>query len=213
VTAEPFARSDQMNWLGTVIHVVLLYLCLGVIVTALRPTPRSLIRQGFRRESQRFNKTLALVICCIISVIAIVLWPIIWVTNIRAASSHTDGLRSRGAGPTPRTLLDQALEASGILIVGGYRRLARSQRCAPTAKTSDEKIMEIYQKVGTAFRQAANQRGERIPAGVMNFIVWKFLQVDETLGDAMVDEHLAYELEKYAREGLRDDYKRDLYLF
>jgi hypothetical protein len=75
------------------------------------------------------------------------------------------------------------------------------------------RIMEIYQKVGTAFRQAANQRGERIPAGVMNFIVWKFLQVDETLGDAMVDEHLAYELEKYAREGLRDDYKRDLYLF
>jgi hypothetical protein len=63
------------------------------------------------------------------------------------------------------------------------------------------------------FVRLATQRGERIPAGVMNFIVWKFLQVYETLGNAMVDEHLAYELEKYAREGLRDDYKRDLYLF
>jgi hypothetical protein len=202
-----------MNWLGTVIHLVLLYLCLGVIVTALRPTPRSLIRQGFRRESQRFNKTLALVICCIISVIAIVLWPIIWVTNIRAACSHRDVPRSRRAEPAPSTLLDQALEASEILIVGGYRRLAASRECAPTSNTSDEKIIEIYQKVGTAFRQVADQRGERIPAGVMNFIVWKFLQVYETVGDAMVDEHLAYELEKYAREGLRDDYKRDLYLF
>jgi hypothetical protein len=67
-------------------------------------------------------------------------------------------------------------------------------------RTSDEKIMEIYQKDATAFRQVADQRGERIPAGVMNFIVWKFLQVYETLGKAMVDEHLAYEIEKYARK-------------
>jgi hypothetical protein len=56
-------------------------------------------------------------------------------------------------------------------------------------------------------------RTPRGSAGVMNFMVWKFLQLDERFGDAMVDEHLAYELEKYAREGLRDDYKRDLYLF
>jgi hypothetical protein len=47
----------------------------------------------------------------------------------------------------------------------------------------------------------------------MNFIVWKFLQIYETLGDAMVDEHLAYEVEKYHKEGLRHDYKQDLYLF
>jgi hypothetical protein len=80
-------------------------------------------------------------------------------------------------------------------------------------RTSDEKIMEIYQKDATAFRQVADQRGERIPAGVMNFIVWKFLQIYETLGDAMVDEHLAYEVEKYHKEGLRHDYKQDLYLF
>jgi hypothetical protein len=76
-----------MNWLGTVIHLVLLYLCLGVIATALRPTPRSLIRQCLRQESQRFNKILAVLICCIISLIAVALWPIIWITNIRAAAA------------------------------------------------------------------------------------------------------------------------------
>jgi hypothetical protein len=197
----------------TIIHFVLLYLLLGVIATAGRPTIQSVIREGFRRQSQRFNNGLVLLMACFVIFAAVGLWPIIWITNIRAASSRRDVARSRGAGPIPCTLLDQAQEASAVLTVGGYRRLGASQGCAPTSKTSDQKIIEIYEKVGTAFRQVANQCGERIPSGVMNFIVWKFLQVYETLGDAMVDEHLAYELEKYTREGLRDDYKRDLYLF
>jgi hypothetical protein len=197
----------------TIIHLVLLYLLFGVIATAGRPTIRSVIREGSRRESQRFNKGLVLLMACFVIFAAVGLWPLIWITNIRAASSRGDLARSRGAGPIPCTLLDQAEEVSAVLIVGGYRRLGASQGCAPTSKTSDQKIIQIYQKVGTAFRQAANQSGERIHAGVMNFIVWKFLQVYETLGDAMVDEHLAYEVEKYHREGLRHDYKQDLYLF
>jgi hypothetical protein len=180
---------------------VLLYLFLGVIVTAFRPTPRSLIKQGFRRESQRFNKSLAVLVCCIVSFVAVALWPIIWITNIRAASNK------------PRTLFDDAQEAAGKLIVSGYRRLAESQGCAPSAKTSDRKIFEVYQKVGTAFRQVADQRGERLRAGVMNFIVWKFLQAYEMYGDAVADSHLEYELDKYAREGLRHDYEQDLNLF
>jgi hypothetical protein len=110
----------------------------------------------------------------------------------------------------PRTLLNQAQEAAGILIVGGYRRLAASQGCAPTSKTSDQKIIEIYQKVGTAFREAAVQRRERIPAGVMNSIVWNFLQIYEFSGDAMVEAHLADELQNYSQQGLRPDYNHDL---
>jgi hypothetical protein len=117
------------------------------------------------------------------------------------------------AAKTPHRFVDQAQQAAGTLIVSGYRRLAASEGCAPSGKTSDTKILEIYQKVGTAFREVAEQRGERLPAGAMNFIVLKFLQVYEDLGDAMVDPHLEYELQKYAREGLRDDYKRDLQLF
>src|ERR1700745_4094807 len=79
-----------MNWLRSIIHVVPLYLFLGFIITAFRPTPRSIITKCFQRESQRFNKSLALLICCIISLIAVALWPIIWITNIRAASSEKE---------------------------------------------------------------------------------------------------------------------------
>jgi hypothetical protein len=115
-----------------------------------------------------------------------------------------------GDAEKPRTIADQAQEAARILIVGGYRRLAASQGCAPTSKTSDQKIIEIYRKVATAFRQAAEKRGERIRAGVMNFIVWHFLQAYEDLGDAMVESHLAYEVQKYSEGGLRPDYNRNL---
>jgi hypothetical protein len=87
VTAKPSREADQMNWLGTVIHLVLLYLFLGVVVTALRSMPRSVINQCLRYESQRLNKTLAVLICCIISLIAVALWPIIWITNIRTAAA------------------------------------------------------------------------------------------------------------------------------
>jgi hypothetical protein len=76
-----------MNWLRSIIHVVPLYLFLGFIITAFRPTPRSIITKCFQRESQRFNKSLALLICCIISLIAVAPWPIIWITNIRAAAA------------------------------------------------------------------------------------------------------------------------------
>ena len=44
----------------------------------------------------------------------------------------------------------------------------------------------------------------------MNHIVWHFLQAYEDLGDAMVESHLGYEVQKYAKEGLRPDYNRNL---
>jgi hypothetical protein len=161
-----------------------------------------------RRESQKFNKSLALVICCIVSIIAVAIWPIIWVTNIVLAGAE-HGVRAA----SPRTLFDDAQEAAEVLIVGSYRRLAATQECAPTSKTSDEKIIEIYRQVVTGFREAAGQRGERIPAEVMNFIVWKFLQAYELFEDAGVESHLAYELQNYSQQGLRPDYRRDLKLW
>lgn len=118
-----------------------------------------------------------------------------------------------GSTEQPRTMLDEAQEVSGKLIVAGYRHLATQQGCAPTAKTSDQQIIEMYKKVGTAFREVSDQRGERLPAGTLNYIVWKFLQVSEMLGHEMVDQHLAYETQKYLQEGLRHDYQQDLKLF
>ena len=116
--------------------------------------------------------------------------------------------------PQPkRTLLDDVQDAGGKLVVGGYRRIAAQRGCAPTAKTSDAKIIEIYARVGTAFRDVANERGEPFPAAIHNNIVLFFLQLSETMGDAMMESHLAYELDKFRSHGLRSDYKQPLNLF
>ena len=104
------------------------------------------------------------------------------------------------------------LDELHAITVRSYRTIAVQRGCAPTAKTSDEKILEIYSSVATAFRQVAEQRGERIPALNLNFIVWKFLQVYEMMGEQMLQEHLQYEVEKYLASGLRPDYLRELRL-
>ena len=79
--------------------------------------------------------------------------------------------------------------------------------------TSDEKIIEIYSRVVTAFCQAAKQRGETIPAVFLNRIVLKFLTVHEKMPAEFFGDHLQYEVEKYIAEGLRPDYKQELPLF
>ena len=117
-----------------------------------------------------------------------------------------------GASAKQRTMLDDVQEVSGRLIVKGYRRIAAQHGCAPTAKTSDQKIIEIYTLVSKAFHQAAERRGERIPALIDNHIVLKFLQVYEMMGDHL-QQHLQYEVGKYLAEGLRPDYKQELPLF
>src|ERR1017187_7923696 len=92
--------------------------------------------------------------------------------------------------PKQRTMLDDVQEVSSRLIIKGYRRIAAQHGIAPTAKTTDQKIMEIYSKVSTAFHQAAERRGERIPALFDNHIVIKFFQVYEMLGEERLQQHL-----------------------
>lgn len=111
------------------------------------------------------------------------------------------------------TLLTQAQKLAGPIIITSFRTFASARGIAPSSKTSDEKIIEIYQKVGTAFRQVATQRGEIISAGVLNNIILKFFQAYEGYGQKMFDSHLNYELLKYQNEGLRPDYKIELNLF
>jgi hypothetical protein len=115
--------------------------------------------------------------------------------------------------PKPGSALEAAREASKILIVSGYRRVAAHYGCPPSSMTSDEQIMEIYSRVGTAFQQAAKQRGEIIPAEFINRIVLEFLFFHEKMPAFFFDEHLRYEIEKYVKEGLRPDYKEALPLF
>src|SRR5271163_542540 len=82
-----------------------------------------------------------------------------------------------GADSKPRSILDEVKEVSGRLIVRGYREVGKKHGCAPTAKTTDQKIMEIYTMVGAAFEQGAKQRGEHIPALYKNHIVIMFIQL------------------------------------
>ena len=112
----------------------------------------------------------------------------------------------------PRTMLDDVQEIGGRLIVKGYRGIAAQHGCAPTGKTTDAKILEIYTRVTTSFHQAAKQRGEQIPALIDNHIVLKFLQLYEMM-PGHLDQHLQYEVKKYLAEGLRPDYKQELQLF
>jgi hypothetical protein len=111
-----------------------------------------------------------------------------------------------------KTLLDQTLEISAAVIVSGYRQIASQHGCAPTAETSDQEVLAIYSKVGSAFQRVANQRREHLRAGIINRVVLKFLQVKEKMGDQFLDEHLSYELDKFQREGLRPEYTQDLHL-
>lgn len=117
-----------------------------------------------------------------------------------------------GTAPKQRTLLNDVQDVGARLIVKGYRKVAAQHGCAPTAKTTDQKIMEIYALVTTAFNQAAERRGERIPALVDNYIVLKFLQLYEMI-PGHLQQHLQYEVEKYLAEGLRQDYRHELPLF
>lgn len=117
----------------------------------------------------------------------------------------------------PRTLLEDLHAVSSRLIVKGYRRIAAIHGCAPTAKTTDAKIVEIYSTVLSAFGEAAKRRGEEIPALYLNHIVAKFYQVYEMFDVSpfpqRFQEHLQYEVNKYLAEGLRPDYRQELQLF
>ncbi|MSU59799.1 MAG: hypothetical protein EXS35_16795 [Pedosphaera sp.] len=113
----------------------------------------------------------------------------------------------------PGTALEAAQATGGKLIVAGFRQIGACNGCPPTGKTSDEKIIEIYSRVVTAFRAAAKQRGEHIPANCLNTIVMGFLQMYEKMGQKFIEEHLRYEIDKYLASGLRPEYRRELPLF
>lgn len=112
-----------------------------------------------------------------------------------------------------RTLFDDFQQASSRVIVKGYRRIAGIHGIAPTSKTTDAKIMEIYRSVLSAFGEASKKRREELSALCLNHIVTKFYQVYEMYGEQKLHEHLKYEVSKYLAEGLRQDYKRELQLF
>ncbi|NDW11140.1 hypothetical protein [Dysgonomonas sp. 520] len=113
----------------------------------------------------------------------------------------------------PTNLYEATREVIEPLVIRSYRNIAYQNGIAPTSKTSDNKIIEIYSKIGSAFKEASKQRNEHIPAVYLNTIVLKFYQVYEMGGDVFLEEHLKYEVDRYLRAGLREDYKHELKLF
>jgi len=98
-------------------------------------------------------------------------------------------------------------------LVKRLRNIGRFNNTAPTEKTSDEKVIEIYQLICSSFRDASNKRNESIPADNLNTIAMKFFNVYEQFGEDFMKEHLDFELEKYRKEGLRPEYQKGISLF
>lgn len=99
------------------------------------------------------------------------------------------------------------------IIVKAWRSFAKENGTAPTSKTSDEKIIEIYSKVFNEFKKASETRGEVITVDVSNLIAYHILAVYEKSGEDYMNEHLEYEIDLYKKSGLREDYKKGLKLF
>ncbi len=98
-------------------------------------------------------------------------------------------------------------------LVRRLRSIGEYNNTAPSSKTSDEKIIEIYSLICSSFRDQAELRKEHIKANCLNTIAFKFFKVYEEFGEVFMKEHLEYELKKYAREGLRIDYQKEISLF
>jgi hypothetical protein len=132
--------------------LILAYLSLGMIVTALRPTTRSILREGFRRESQNFNKALALFLFCVVTFVAVVIWPIIWITNIRAASSEKKTL----------------VEIKAHVIARG-RNITES----------DKVLWMYYQFIVHQLDKVAKERGERLRSSAVKAVSFSYLAMKE----------------------------------
>lgn len=96
------------------------------------------------------------------------------------------------------------------LIVEGYRRVSRRQAAAPTDKTTDAEILQLFERVGSAFKSVAYQRGEYLKGPRVNYIVWRFLQVYEDMGREAFDHYLQDELTRYRERGLPAAYRGEL---
>jgi hypothetical protein len=100
-------------------------------------------------------------------------------------------------------------------VVNGYRHTAAVHRCAPKKDISDQEICRIYETIDKAFQNVAKSRGERLSDETIFNIGLFFLQKYEMVGKANPEfftKHIAYEVEKYQREGLRVEYNREISL-
>jgi len=73
-------------------------------------------------------------------------------------------------------------------------------------------ISKLFERVGSAFKSVAYQRGEILRAPRINYIVWKFLQAHEELGSDAFEAYLRQQLSRYRADGLPAAYRDELKL-
>jgi hypothetical protein len=102
------------------------------------------------------------------------------------------------------------LEFASIILTGGLLFLlfgsSESRRSAQERPTKDD-VHALLQLVVKGFHGVANKRGESLSEADVKRICAFFYHQQQTFGLEFTREHLHYELEKYQREGLRDDYR------
>jgi hypothetical protein len=119
----------------------------------------------------------------------------------------------------PKSEHDKLLTMVEKMIVKGYRRIGKERGKAPSKKTSDKKIIEIYCRIAGAFKDAAKQRNEKLPEGYINYLVFYFLNLHENYcsggskDETIFEMQLDFEIKRYLKEGLRKELQRDLQIF
>ena len=91
-------------------------------------------------------------------------------------------------------------------VIRKFRKIGKAKNSAPSDKTSDDKILEIYMLVIYNFTRASIGKKERIPVENLDIIALKFFNVYEEFGDDFLKHHLEYELNYFRHNGLRQEY-------
>ncbi len=101
------------------------------------------------------------------------------------------------------------LECLAILLTGGVALLViGSNGQGPKARgPAEDEVNALLRAVIEGFRGVAQQRKDTLSEADLNRICAFFFAQQKSYGLDFAREHLQYELEKYQREGLREDYR------
>ncbi len=99
------------------------------------------------------------------------------------------------------------LECLAILLTGGVAFLVMGSKGQGTNASRPAKDESLLRAVIGGFRGVAQQRGDTLSEADLKRICAFFFTQQENYGLDFAREHLQYELEKYQREGLREDYR------
>jgi hypothetical protein len=180
---------------------ILIYITIGILLNLKGPLANHLrIEDNFAlKDNENKSWFFKYSLIFLFRIVATVIYPIFYFN-----------LYVRKVKPIVPVSFVDTLNAS---VVKRFRSIGELNNAAPTDKMTDDKIIEIYTLICTKFRKASVEREERILADNLNIIALKFFNVYENFGDVYMKEHLEYEVNKYKKEGLRPEYKREIALF